>query len=613
MNKINIKCKIGAVAFLLGGLSGCEGVLDVQPEGRIDLDEIFSSNTTTESYLNGCYQNFPAFGLGYYWYTNALASLTDDCWDNDYTLENFVLAYDDKITSATSTNKLIYDSSNFASGSLSSWDLYYRNIGRCNTFLSRIGTAVVDSEEKRELLKSEARILRAFYYMELIGRFGSACIFTEPIIEGEEWPELKKSSFKDCADFIISECDDVITNSTNLQWKPSSDSDHFRMNKAIACAIKSRVALFMASPLFCEGNNYWEEAEKYTKEALTACLDNGYALYTMVKSPSIFGTNAYYEFMVSQRDYGASAADLETIFYTYGNNMAWNIQGCPVNAHIKSGMCPTQELVDAFPMKTGKYIVDVLNPYLDEKHLEPNYVAGSGYDENNPYDNREERFYATILYNGATVKNDKNVDTKLETYQGGNCEIRLQQRTHTITGYYNRKYRHPNAYSGHPVSSAPLRYFRLAELYLNYAEAAVENGHLAEAIEAVSPIRERVHLPNIEMGDQASVRAEVRHERRLEYPLEELHYYDIRRWTEPTEDMSVGHWLTGMWIEKVNGKLEYHRFTIGDVYNADTKTWAGSGRERQCYKRKYLLHPLEETEASRLKATTGVDWQNPGW
>lgn len=607
-----VKLKLGIAVLLLSGLPGCSDLLDIQPEGRINLDEIFASHITTESYLNGCYQNFPDFGTSYYWHTSALSALSDDSWDNDYTLPNFVLAYDDKITPEKANNRLIYDNGAFRDG-LSSWDLYYRNIGRCNVFLNRIGTAAVDNENARDMFTAEARILRAFYYMELIGRFGSAFIITEPLVEGA-YPEIKKSNYKEVADFIIAECDDVIKNSTGLLWHHPNSANSRRMNKAVACAIKSRVALFMSSPLFCGGENHWQEAAKYTKESLDALLQNGYELYTSVANPSIFGTNAYREYMVSDRTYGDAGRDKETIFHTQNQGTpAWNIQGVPVNNHIKSGLCPTQELVDAFPMKDGSYVLDLFTPYNDERHLEPNYATDSGYDENNPYANREDRFYATILYNGAEVRNDGNIWTKVETFRGGNSEIRFMQRTHTLTGYYNCKYRHPNQYNGNNVSSAALRYFRLSEMYLNYSEAMVETNNIEEALAAVKPIRDRVNLPNLQSGTQEYVRAQIRHERRLEHALEELRYYDIRRWTSPNEDMAVGRWLTGMWIEKVGDQFEYRRFTIGDTYDAETGTWAGSGRERQNYKRKYLLHPLEDQEAARLKMTTGVEWQNPGW
>ena len=129
----------------------------------------------------------------------------------------------------------------------------------------------------------------------------------------------------------------------------------------------------------------------------------------------------------------------------------------------------------------------------------------------------------------------------------------------------------------------------------------------------IKPIRDRVHMPNIAPANEDEARLMIRNERRIEMAYEQNRYYDMRRWTPPTEDMATGKYLTGMWIEKVGKKLQYRRFVIGDVYDRQSDKWLGTGWSRACYVNKYLLHPIELSEVSRLETATGVKWQNPGW
>lgn len=596
-------------------LSSCSYVLDVAPEGRKELDEIFSSEITTGSYFNSCYQDFPKFTFGDYFWTSNLVSMSDDAWEISVSGAMVAdKAYKGGITPATNDNLLIRNSKGENFVNITSWDLYYRNINRCNIFIERIDKAAVPSEIDRIRWRAEARILRAFYYMELLGRFGDIPLFTSSTPVGYDASQLKKETFKNVVDYIISECKDVIENVPELPWRISVASEDGRMTKGVAAAIMSRSILWAASPLWNGGQNYWKEAEEITGYALNKMLENGYELYSKVSNPGIFGDNAYYEYNCTLTDFATTPIDKESILTSKKNiGHWWNIQGVPISIPNKVGLCPTQELVDAIPMKTGKYILDLKQPYLDENHLQPNYEPNSGYDPENPYVDRDPRFEALIIHNGSKVKDPKDQLVEVQTYNGGNCGLKMGTANSTCTGYYARKHYHPNARKNRDISVRP-RIMRLAEMYLNYAEACAENGNIDGALAAVKPIRDRVNMPNIPGGSKEDVILQVRNERRVEMAYEDNRYYDIRRWTSPGNDMPVGRIQTGMWIEKLkDGKLKYMRFRVGDEYNPDSNTWSGTGWERKCFESKYLLHPLEQIEADRLRAATGVNWQNPGW
>ncbi len=611
--KQNIKKYIGVLLFACLGLSSCESVLDVVPEGQHTLDDIFSNEVTTGSYLNSCYTNMPSFAFEYNYGTNLPIMLSDDAWVFSVTTTLTGTGYKN-MSSDLYSNKLIADGKMY-NGWSTSWNLFFRNIRRCNVFLSRIDKAVVPTEADRSQWKAEAKVLRAYYYMELITRFGGVPIVTLPPVVGEDLTGLARPSFKVGADFIIKECEEAM-NTPELPWRNVISNDGTRMNKAIAAAIKSRTALFMASPLFCDGQNYWAEAERVTKASIVECLANDYSLYTEVKNPTLYKTNAYYEYITSAPSYSTATSDKESIWCSNSNvyQKSWQENGMPINSAYNAGLCPTQELVDAFPMKNGEYILKLDNPYLDEQHLLPNYNPSSGYDTNDPYKagSRDPRFEAIIFYNGSSSPNNKNVSTTIGIYNGGNCGIIPGDKKRTCTGYYQRKYMRPDSRSG-GWGNIGFRLMRLTELYLNYAEAAVENSHLTEAIAAIKPIRDRVQMPNINPVNLTEARLMIRNERRIEHAFEENRYNDNRRWTTPGTDMAEGKVLTAMWIEKAGTTYQYYRIPIGQQYDKATTQFINSPYTRESYKSKYLLHGLELSEANRLRTLTGNDWQNPGW
>lgn len=427
--------------------------------------------------------------------------------------------------------------------------------------------------------------------------------------------DLRRESFKTCADFIISECEEAMK-VPEFPWRYEKAGEEIRMTKAIAAMVKSRTALYMASPLFCDGQNYWADAERITKESLDACLANGYELYTEVRNTNLYGDNAFYEYSTSQADYGPSPIDKETIWiakFQMGGNASIKFNGLPSNGASKSGICPTQELVDAFPMKDGTYVLDLKEPYKDELHLEPNYASGTTYNPQKPYENRDPRFYAIIFYNGSQTMNKNQKMFDIWTYNGAKDGIKMGDIKRTCTGYYMRKYMRPDSYPGSWLK-IHWRMMRLPELYLNYAEAAIENGNWKDAVDAIKPIRDRVKMKNINPSNQEEARLMVQNERRIEMAMEECRYNDIRRWTKPGEEMKYGgKHLTAMWIEKVGNTYEYHRCPIGQSYDKKTDSFVGTPWTRETYKSKYLLHGLELDEANRLEAVTGVNWQNPGW
>ncbi len=610
-----MKIKILISVFIIVLFSACENVLDIEPYGRKTLDEMFTNESTVGAYLSGCYEGFPWFGYCSPVFGSYRIQMCGDAY-NSHSSASF--AYDGTMTPAWTSNRLLRSRGNGENDfqNVDMWDTYWRNIRRCNVFLSRIATATVSSESLRNRWIGEAKVLRAFYYVQLITVFGAMPISEEPYGFDFDTRTLKKATFKECVDFIVKDCDAAIA-SADLPWRIESQSEAFRLTRGVAAAIKSRAILFAASDLWNEGQNYWAEAETITKKALEDCLANGYELYSDVRNPAIFGS-AYEEHFCTLTDYSSDPIDKESILVSARNGIRWvQLTGLVYHQGASNQtFYPSQELVDAYCMQsTGLPVLDLEQPYMDETtHLIPNYFPDSGYDPVNPYEGRDPRFYASIYYNGSQRKNKQGVLTPIEIYNGGNSGI-INASRQTKTGYYYKKYDHPEAERsnlGKVNISYPI--FRLAELYLNYAEAAVENGHITEAVQMVKVIRDRVNMPNINPANQNEARLMVRNERRVEMAWEENRYHDIRRWTKPDGDLAkYCSNVTCMWIEKNGEEFEYHRGIAGDLYDKATGTWAGIGRYWQCYTNKWLLYPLIDEEANRLTAATGENWQSPGW
>ena len=181
--------------------------------------------------------------------------------------------------------------------------------------------------------------------------------------------------------------------------------------------------------------------------------------------------------------------------------------------------------------------------------------------------------------------------------------IHSTTRKATRTGYYERKFLHPNSGNDNPIGGANYKLFRLGEIILNFAEAAAEAGQSAEAIIAVNEIRKRAGMPDLPAGlSKEELIQRIRNERRVELAMEENRYFDLRRWSAPTGDLAkTDRWITAMEItRKADGTYSYARRNVRNV-------------ERKNYTNKFLWVPVPLDEANRLRSITGADWQNPGW
>src|SRR5690606_4128398 len=310
-------------------------------------------------------------------------------------------------------------------------------------------------------------------------------------------------------DFIVSDCDAVIANA-NVPLRITNASERGRFPKAVAYAIKSQALLFNASPLWNAGDEQakWQRAADAGRDALQALTVQGdFELF-----------EDYGNYFIRSQDLGGSILDRETIHEIPADAGVFSvINTIPSNGELigtSAGACPSQELVDSYEMQaTGE---PAILGYQDDDHLQPIINPASGYDESNPYVGRDPRFYATVFHNGAYYGPINGREHTAETFIGGRDQLLpYAEFANTRTGYYLKKCYDPLIPANQLVQQTRWKKYRLAEIYLNFAEAENEaNGPLG-AYEAVNIVRRRAEMPDLPAGlSKEQMRERIRRERR---------------------------------------------------------------------------------------------------
>lgn len=570
---------------------GCS--LDITPDGRLTLDEIFRDSDYTEQYANSMYEYIRKYGNGYHYYT-WLSAYSDDATDSQAPGDSWLPLHQWNQGNYSASvppfmdgdTRLRYNDRDF-------WGTAYGGIRKTNVFLARANESNIPNVVRRDRYIAEAHVLRAHYYFDLIKNYGGVPLLTEDITRREDFTDIKRATFDECVDFIVKDCDAALA-SKYLPYRTTEDGERGRMTKAIAYFIKTSALLFAASPHWNPNNDAskWQAAAKAGKEAIDSVVAHGYSLFP-----------DYERFFITRPDKNKNPLDKETILeaidsWGYGSEpyrrfpvITFLMNMIPNDfASEKCGLCPSQELVDSYEMKTGEVAI---TGYEDEAHTRPIINTASTYDDQKPYENRDPRFYATVWYNGAYFGDKDGRHIYIESFVGGRHGIDgVKQRT--PTGYYTRKYVDPSMRSA-GAGTTLWRIYRLAELYLDLAEAENEaNGPTQIAYDAANATRLRAGMPVLPAGlTKDQFRERIRRERRVEMALEENRFYDVRRWNILEDNSRL---KTGMrWVKANDGTLSNTRIQSVDCHaTADPK---------------YYVLPIQLKEIIRMPLVK----QNPGW
>lgn len=482
------------------------------------------------------------------------------------------------------------------------WGGFFRGIRKANVFLLSTDSINFDqfkldpSPSQQQVYatrvaevarwKYEARFLRAFFYFELVKRYGGVPIMTKPLGEADI-AGVKRNTLQECISFISNECDSAANNLPVVYATNATDLS--RPTKGAALALKARLLLYAASDLW--NNSSWATGYgqpllislpagdrtprwKEAADAAKAVIDlpgTGYALLTNY-------TNLFRQFNNTE------------IIFTRRNGPTnlFESNNYPIGFGGKGFTNPSQDLVDAYEIKasaTSSIKFDWNNP----AHAANPYASTGAIA-------RDPRLFLSVLVNNATFSIPGIVRTPAvaETFTGGRDGLPIPNATKT--GYYLRKYVNEGLnLTTNQTAAHSWIYFRLAEMYLDYAEALNEYspGHPDIKIN-YDRVRSRtgVAMPGLPSGlSQAEVREKIRNERRIEFAFEDQRAWDLRRWM--TAPATLGAPLRGINITKSGSNFSYTPYIV----------------EQRVFTPKMYFYPIPQGE---LNISQGLV-QNPLW
>ncbi|WP_153795938.1 RagB/SusD family nutrient uptake outer membrane protein [Foetidibacter luteolus] len=550
-------------------LAGCkkDDFLEVPNTGAVSSETAFATEAAADLVLNDVYSNLPDL--------NNFIFEPFDSWTDD-----LMTGFNWNISSQVARSKANINSNSelwytWSGASMwLEWGTLYKKVRKCNVFIQGVeNSALPDTYKGRKI--AEARTLRAFFYQQLWTLYGGVPIITKPDNKNTDGDAIfhPRATFDETFTFLQTE----LAEAAAALPDNSGNNGQGKITKGAALTIKGWVELYYASPLNNPGNDAarWATAAATNKQVMQL----GYSLYP--KYDEFFLTTGngnnegilYREYLTVKQ--GSNIIGYQGPNYVGTNWLSWG------------GSTPTQELVDDYAMANGKVISD----------------AGSGYNAQNPYANREPRFRQSILYNGNTF----NGTVFLSAVGSGNNAIDLADATdNTNTGYCTKKRMDTtvNIFQG-GASAQNYYYFRYAEVLLNYAEAQNEAvGPDASVYAAIDEIRTRAGIPTLTAVypglTKDQMRTMIRRERRVELAFEGKRYFDLLRWK--IAEVNLNKVMHGMEITS-NGSGGYNYKVINAVPSGAPQ-WSFD-------KNKNYLLPIPLNALGQNPAMK--DHQNPGY
>ncbi|MCE7038943.1 RagB/SusD family nutrient uptake outer membrane protein [Dyadobacter sp. CY312] len=525
------------IYFLLFFSSSCNtDFLDKAPLDQYSEAAVWNDPALIQAFVNSIY-----FGIPHGFSNIMMASISDESmYNGDFGSSNVTKSL------VTPSDYSIWNTYNRQEGMI--WENEYKYIRAANIFMGRIQAAPVDDAAMRTRLTGEVHFLRAYLYFNLLSIYGGVPIVTEAYGLGENY-EVKRNTFEECVKFISEELDKA---ASMLPAVYSDAALKGRATKGAALGLKARLLLYAASDLYHNQSKWatgyanpelvgyvganrtalWESA----KAACKAVMDLGvYSMYKPVPGTGESAADNYAEMFLTKEN----SEDIFVRFFLPKTDEEWDgynpgLYNNPNGYHGWGSNTPLGQLVDSYEMKDGTKF-----SWANPEHAK------------DPYKNREPRFYASILYEGApwrkrpsdviasdpvgiiqvgfwerwnATTSQTDVIPGLDTRKGP-----IEDWNGTYTGYYLRKFVDPKIDAQYVKQDWPWRYMRYTEILLNYAEACIGLGQETEAKTYINMIRKRAGMPDITETGAALVER-YRNERKIELAYEDHRYFDVRRW-----------------------------------------------------------------------------------
>jgi starch-binding outer membrane protein, SusD/RagB family len=472
-----------ALLLTIVGLFGCDEFLDTTPTNSVSDKVIWEKESNVALYANAFYPYIDRYGN----FGNAQFSgnMTEGLTET--------MKYGSYVPGSKAGDANMYsftpETMSATGNLLNTWGATYERIRRVNEFLVGLEKYSKLDEEKNKLFEGQARFFRAFLYFQLAKRHGGVILYTDMNLQKDK----NRSSAEETWDLIANDLD-FAASVLPKQW-PANEKG--RITKGAAFAMKSRAMLYA---------NRWQAA-KIAADSVIAL--NIYSL-----------TNNYSDAWKG----GNSESILEYNYLTTGPNHTFNRDYAPYGdiENLGGSGTPTQEMVELYEKKDGTKV-----------NWNQWHVSG-GTTTRPPYEELEPRFHATVIYNGANWKGkvmENSVDGTNGRFMGYRDDTYAKGRT--TTGYYLRKLMDESHLNLITVSSTQTGVeIRLAEVYLNRAEANFRLGQAGAALNDLNVIRKRqgVGLPELSGLTGDDLFKAIRRERQIELAYEGHLYWDMRRW-----------------------------------------------------------------------------------
>jgi starch-binding outer membrane protein, SusD/RagB family len=501
--------------------------LDVTPQDRMPEATVWNDPGLTEAFVNEMYR-----GLNHGIRELMAGSLADE--------SHFIHNYGStQVVQSTLTSG---DLGAFSREDFDEfrWNVLYARIRQTNLFFENIDRVPFEDASWKNRLIGEVHFLRAYFYHNLVRLYGGVPLVKKTYKLEDEFL-IERSSLDESIKYVVEEAD-LAASILPLDYTTSAD-DIGRATKGAALALKSRILLYAASELY--NNPSW--AGGYANPELISSTGSRTAKWQAAKdaAKAVIDLNIY-----SLQITGNPVRDYTDVFLTKNNkegifsryfikSRGWEdgalpgLANGPNGYHNWGGNTPIQELVDDYEMIDGSKF----------NWSNPAHAAA-------PYEQRDPRFYASILFDQAPWR-PRPADTK-KIDPEGKIIIRSVEDTPGVwtpgldtrdgpvedwnggySGYYLRKFVDPNVVHEYAAAGAnqeaPWHFFRYGEILLNYAEACIELGEEDEAKDKLNMLRERAGMPDITETGQALI-DKYRNERRVELVFEQHRYFDVRRW-----------------------------------------------------------------------------------
>lgn len=529
------------IPILLGltipGLSACKK-LDLAPLDKPSDITFWQTAEDAVNAVNACYSDL---------YSAETLLFAESLSDNAYTRSN----NGNQVRDVANGN---YDAAHPLMQQV--WSQRYVGIRRCNTLLANIDRVEGMDEGLNRRLKAETRFIRAFHYFTLLDNFGGVPLVDREITI-EESAELTRNTKEEVLDFIYNDLDAALSDLPRKDEYAAADAG--RITKGAVLALQAKVQLY---------NREWQNVVETTAQIMDG-LAGTYRLF-----------DRYGDLFKMENENNAEILlDVQFMPIRRTHNIQYFY--IPPTEGGYAALSPSQELVDNYLMLNGKGIAE----------------AGSGYEEEDPYTDRDPRMAATIVYDGYPWLRSDGSTFTIQTRPGSGQNSLAHSSNTTPTGYYVAKIFDPSA-QNLVNSGLNLIVLRYADVLLMHAEAKNELSALDAATwdQTVRLLRIRAGFTEAAAIEYAAGKSQsdwreiIRRERRTELAMEGSRIFDIRRWEIGAEVLNG--WLHGMKTDRSSEDNGYERVDLRSFDPA-----------------KHYLWPIPQTERDRNANLV----QNPGW